>query len=344
MPNVADELRTMYVESMSKTLQNLFKAYYNQLTRLDLVVATKNDVIVIEEASLKSMFTQKISMSKRIDTFSLGERDKILDQIESDPILIHLALAEAQKYPYEALIRPVDLTPHYVTRRYSELVASILTLQTGFDAMGIGGGGETMLSHDLQIIRTEMIGLLDRLSLLIVNKKDRIVFLINNFDQILSLFQERRIAGEELQRFEDLLMQQREFYAEEEVNNSFSRLITFVVQTEKEMASLASNESNTSKTNSGIILDDTIVESLVREFASNWRNGIQQIHDNVLAYFANFRSGTEILKQVLTQLLLYYTRFQDIIKKSYTKQPTFTRDIVSTATILMEIKKYSRTF
>lgn len=37
----------------------------------------------------------------------------------------------------------------------------------------------------------------------------------------------------------------------------------------------------------------------VREFASNWRTGIQQINDNVLAYFANFRNGMEILKQVL---------------------------------------------
>lgn len=51
-----------------------------------------------------------------------------------------------------------DLTSHFVTRRYAELVASILTLQTGFDAMGVGGGGETMLQHDLLIIRNEMIG------------------------------------------------------------------------------------------------------------------------------------------------------------------------------------------
>jgi hypothetical protein len=48
--------------------------------------------------------------------------------------------------------------------------------------------------------------------------------------------------------------------------------------------------------------------------------------------------------QVLTQLLLYYTRFQDIIKKTWARAPPFTRDIVSTATILMEIKRYSRIF
>jgi len=82
----------------------------------------------------------------------------------------------------------------------------------------------------------------------------------------------------------------------------------------------------------------------VREFSSGWRTGIQQINDDVLAYFADFRSGMEILKQVLTQLLLYYTRFQDVIKKTWARPPAFSRDIVSTATILMEIKRYSRTF
>jgi hypothetical protein len=91
-------------------------------------------------------------------------------------------------------------------------------------------------------------------------------------------------------------------------------------------------------------LDEGLVEGLVREFASSWRTGIQQINDDVLKYFANFRNGMEILKQVLTQLLLYYTRFQDIIKKGWQRPPQFMRDIITTPTILQEIRRYSRTF
>ena len=34
---------------------------------------------------------------------------------------------------------------------------------------------------------------------------------------------------EEVQRFEDLLMQQREMFAEEEIKNSFPKLISFVL-------------------------------------------------------------------------------------------------------------------
>lgn len=47
----------MYVESMGRTLQNLFKAYYSQLAKQDGVVAGKGDLVVVEEATLKSMFS-----------------------------------------------------------------------------------------------------------------------------------------------------------------------------------------------------------------------------------------------------------------------------------------------
>jgi hypothetical protein len=133
---------------------------------------------------------------------------------------------------------PVDLTPHYVSRRYSELVASILTLQQansgavggGSDSMGIGGGGENMLQHDLSQLKTEMITLLEKLAGLLTNPKERRVFFINNYDQILSVFQERRVSSEEVQKFEDLLMQQRELFAEDEVKASFPKLVSFVLQ------------------------------------------------------------------------------------------------------------------
>ena len=216
--------------------------------------------------------------------------------------------------------------------------------------MGIGGGGEHMVLHDIHQMRAEITLLLEKLAQLITNPKEQKVFFINNFDQILSVFQERRVVSEEVQKFEDILMQQREIFAEEEIKSSFPRLVSFVVQTESAMNELtvASGGSVTaaSSSSSGVsmTLDEGIVEGIVREFSTSWRSGIQLINDNVLSYFANFRNGMEILKQVLTQLLLYYTRFQDIIKKCWARPPAFSRDIVSTATILMEIKRYSRNF
>jgi hypothetical protein len=59
----ADDLRSIYVESMGRTLMNLFKNYSAQLAKLDCVMATKSDLIAVEEATLKSLFTQKVGIA-----------------------------------------------------------------------------------------------------------------------------------------------------------------------------------------------------------------------------------------------------------------------------------------
>jgi hypothetical protein len=189
-----------------------------------------------------------------------------------------------------------------------------------------------MLLQDLSIIMEETVLLLERLADEHSTAKKRNVFLINNYDQIICIFQERRVAGKEFNHFVELLMAQRELFVEEELLHGFSKMIAFVQQTEAHMA-----------TSSGQVdVNAEVVAMLVREFASSWKENIEIINRNVLSYFSNFRNGMEILKQVLTQLLLYYTRFQDIIRKVWRKKPpAFCHDLVSTTVILAEIKKYA---
>ncbi len=45
---------------MSKTLTSLFKSYYAQLLKCEIVIGTKSDLIVAEEAALKSLFSSKV--------------------------------------------------------------------------------------------------------------------------------------------------------------------------------------------------------------------------------------------------------------------------------------------
>ncbi len=348
-------------------------------------------------------------MTKRGDVFSLGDRSKSLEQIECEPILVHLALADNQKVFYEDIFRstlkhlidaatneflfivdffrtspkdtfnriygktiqgllenfenylvachdvvgllilirmthlmrlvmqrrriPIldpmfdriamllwprfkqlldlnvkslkmtpavrrtsaqDLSPHYVTRRYAEFVASIVVLnivtastsqhqqlqqtqqellaslaaagaltshaqtpndptdpthhQANSDVMlmmggaemlgldggaggvGVAGAGELMIRQDINLLRQELVALLERSAAQISTYKEQRVFLINNYDQVLSVFQERGLMSEEVQCFETFLMQQRELFAEEEIKAFFPRLITFVLQ------------------------------------------------------------------------------------------------------------------
>lgn len=171
----------------------------------------------------------------------------------------------------------------------------------------------------------------------------KIVFLINNIDQIISIFQERRVSGRELNRFFDLFMRQRELFVEEELLQSFSKMIAFVHQTEQYM-NKTDHLNNNKVTIEGqkLEINVQVVESLVHDFATHWKQGIELINRNVLSYFSNFRNGMEILKQVLTQLLLYYTRFQDIIRKVWrSNPPPFCKDLIGTSVILAEIKKFA---
>jgi hypothetical protein len=191
------------------------------------------------------------------------------------------------------------------------------------------------LLEDLSEMIDEFVALLERLGDEHKEETKRTVFIINNVDAVICIFQERHVVGKEFNRFVELLLRQRQIFVDQElVDTGFSKRIANIQQTELHLANLRPGEQPSA--------NSKVVESLVLDFASNWKSNIDQINRNVLSYFSNFRNGMEILKQVLTQLLLYYTRFHDIIRKVWkNKPPVFCKDLVSTHLILNEIKKYA---
>ncbi|KAJ0412752.1 hypothetical protein ATCC90586_002382 [Pythium insidiosum] len=486
-PDVEEEFREIYAETMSKTLVSVFKSYHAGLMKFHDEVASKSDLIAIEEQSLKSIFSTKVNLSKRNDTFAMGDREKILDQAAAPPLILHVASQENIKLPYEAVFRNVqqhlmnsatseylfiidffragreenvlrsrdmflrvfaktlslclenlenylftcydaiglllmirlthaqrvvmekrripcldaffdrvtlllwprfkavfdlnvmsvknakvkklgaiDLHPHYVIRRYAEFAASVLSLShsaqppqhSGASSherevttmssvhMQENGAGEMVLNNLAQL-REEIRGLLGRLAEQHKTPKERCVFLINNYDLVITQFQEKRIISDETAKFEELLATQRERFVEEELMTWYGKMIQFVRQNEGLVLGKTGSGSTSSApaASAGKVEVDTAqIERIVRDFASTWKSGIEKMNGNILKYFSNFRNGMEILKQVLTQLLLYYTRFVEIVKKSFKGTPPFGNDIVTTQEILYEIKKYSRSF
>lgn len=490
-PTIHAEIRDVYVESMSKTLYTLFRTYHKQLLLLDIRLATRVDLIAVEEAALRDTFSTKVNMRKRGDAFVLGDRAKVLDgaiaaesggdnsmgAAASTPINAHLALMNGDKYSYEMIFRSImshlidsatneyvfarqffkeygqddcwhsifgktlslvleqlenylfnchdaiaillmiklthyykrlvkmrgidkvmepfldrvtnlfwprlkmvmdshlrsiraanskkvgdgDIHAHLVSRRYAEFNCSILLIlnrgrkslrdnQHGLattparkgDKSSQRGSAGDMLINDLDVMVEEMVLLIKRISDAHPTNKKRIIFMINNLDAIITIFKERRVSGKELNRFSELLVQQRELFVEEELLQTFSKMIAFVQQTEAHMSGVSAPRGARGVAAPADVVNPEVVESLVHEFASNWKAGIEQINRNVLSYFSNFRNGMEILKQVLTQLLLYYTRFQDVIRKVWRgKPPSFCKDLVSTSVILAEIKKHA---
>ena len=84
------------------------------------------------------------------------------------------------------------------------------------------------------------------------------------------------------------------------------------------------------------------MEHLLRSFHDTWRPGVESINRDVMKSFADLKLGMDILKQVLTQLLLYYTRFLDLVKQAYPNGAPFAQFIVSIPTLMKEIKNFSR--
>lgn len=76
--DIYNEIRNAYVESMSKTLVALFRAYAAQLSVLDNVIATRKDVIAVDESTLKDVWT-RVNMNKKGDAFCLGDRCNVLE-------------------------------------------------------------------------------------------------------------------------------------------------------------------------------------------------------------------------------------------------------------------------
>uniref|UniRef100_A0ACD6AI88 Uncharacterized protein n=1 Tax=Avena sativa TaxID=4498 RepID=A0ACD6AI88_AVESA len=218
-----------------------------------------------------------------------------------------------------------DVHPHYVTRRYAEFTASLVHLNVEY--------GDGQLDLNLERLRMAIEDLLVKLAKMFAKPKLQTVFLINNYDLTIAILKEAGTDGGKAQlHFEDVLKSNIAIYVEELLLEHFSDLIKFV--------KTRTSEDTASSSDKASIRD---VEPLVKDFASRWKAAIELMHKDVITSFSNFLCGMEILKAALTQLLLYYTRLTECVKR-VNGGSALNKDLVSISSILYEIKKYSRTF
>ncbi|KAG6715717.1 hypothetical protein I3842_04G008700 [Carya illinoinensis] len=219
-----------------------------------------------------------------------------------------------------------DVHPHYVMRRYAEFTASLIRLNVEY--------GDGQLELNLERLRMAVDDLLIKLAKIFPKTKLQIVFLINNYDMTISVLKEASPdVGKIQMHFEELLKSNTALFVEELLLEHFSDLIKFV----KTRAS----EDPSSGSEKAIAVGE--VEPLVKDFGSRWKAAIELMHKDVITSFSNLLCGMEILRAALTQLLLYYTRLTDCIKR-IVGGSSLNKDLVSISSIMYEIRKYSRTF
>ena len=59
--------------------------------------------------------------------------------------------------------------------------------------------------------------------------------------------------------------------------------------------------------------------------------------------FKSGSAGREVLRAAMTQLLLFYTRFLELLKRCGPEGTALIRDAVTVPSIMYEIKRYNRT-
>jgi hypothetical protein len=251
---------------------------------------------------------------------------------------------------------PEEFHPHPIMRKYSELVFAVATLEEKLDPQD-----RTKIASKMVLLRKAMVELLvTRLAPVDKpppNQLKQSVFFINNYHIVVSLFQEKNMhEKEEAKQFQDLKKFQISRFIEDELFLYFNSLVIFIKQTT--LLGLEDTIRNSGKINTTTLptqatsalpsykLDQDLIISVVKEFALTWKQNLKRIHhDIMITYFSDFRLGSEILKKVFTQLLLYYKRFEEIIKK-YDKvlYDKLVQDIVPVPTMTYEMKQYNIDF
>jgi len=115
----------------------------------------------------------------------------------------------------------IDVRPHYITRRYAEFSAALVGLNESFSSDGV--------NQLLAQLQTEVENFILRMAAEFPQRKEQLVFLINNYDMMLGVIVERTTDDcKESESFKELLAARTHEFIEEILQPHFGGLVTFV--------------------------------------------------------------------------------------------------------------------
>ncbi|KAG1696643.1 Vacuolar protein sorting-associated protein 52 [Nymphon striatum] len=223
----------------------------------------------------------------------------------------------------------IDKRPHYVTRRYTELASVIVGINKTYPNERVG-----VL---LLMLQEEVENFILRMAAEFQERKDQLIFLVNNYDLILSVLNERmKEDSKESETFRELLNSRTEEYVDEVLSQYFGGMITFVKEAEKAEGNLLNTELSRR--------DEKRVTDIIRLFSREWKTSVESINQAVVTSFSNFKHGTNVLQAALAQLIQYYHRFQKILSMAPFKTLSARSELINIHHLMVEVKKYKSSF
>ncbi|XP_006823647.1 vacuolar protein sorting-associated protein 52 homolog, partial [Saccoglossus kowalevskii] len=215
-----------------------------------------------------------------------------------------------------------------IARRYAEFSAALVSLNEVFP--------DERVNKLLAQLQAEVENFILRMAAEFPNRKEQLIFLINNYDLLLSVMMERtKDDSKESECFQQLLNARTQEFVEEILAPYFGGLITFVKESE---GALERGQIDQLKR------EERRVQQLVRGFAADWKHAIEIINQDIMRSFTNFKNGTNILQGALTQLIQYYHQFQKVLSQNPFKNMPIRSELINIHHVMVEVKKHKPTF
>ncbi|VUZ97583.1 vacuolar protein sorting-associated protein 52, putative [Plasmodium vivax] len=169
--------------------------------------------------------------------------------------------------------------------------------------------------------------------------REQLLFLINNYCHVIDVMKRNTIEEEKIERFEALLKKEINAYVEHQLNHYATDLILFVCTHEQMVDKLKKDGQHPSDFTSEI--DAKLMESVAVQFTTKWKNLFKNIKQEVTLSFSHTDTSAQILKMLNTQILLYFTRFHQLLKGFFARAqpPPCVQNLPSVDVVLVQIKR-----
>lgn len=225
-------------------------------------------------------------------------------------------------------MKVLDLRPHYVIRRYAEFSAAFISVNEVCS--------DDNFNNLLTDLHQEIDNFIMKLASVFQQRKEQLIFVINNYDVILSVIGEKT-SGEskEAESFRNHFALRTAEYVEDILQPHFGDVIQF--SKEAELLIERHEESKLRE-------QEQRVGNILVSFNSRWKNSLDELNKEVLNSFPNFKNGTSILQQALTQFVQYYHRFYKIMSMPELSACAAKHNLINIHHLIVEVKKYKPNF
>ncbi|BHF68866.1 Vacuolar protein sorting-associated protein 52 [Sparganum proliferum] len=184
-----------------------------------------------------------------------------------------------------------------------------------------------------------------RLAKALPRERLRLIFLINNFDLVISVLSEKGAGNcPEVLRCREVVAMHTSAYIDQALLPYFGSMIGFISSVENRRPGDSDTVNDVGGGASSSRDEEGRVTHIVKGFNIDWKNSIEKINGEIMLEFANFTLGTQIFQALLAQLVQVYHRFQNVMTlPPYNTMPV-RNQLVSIHQIMNEIKRFKSTF